>query len=236
MLIRNGVLILGAMALFGVIHSLTAGLAPRARLKRVLDDRLVEGWYRLAYNVFSAITMLPVLAALVLLPDQVVYRVEGPLAWLMRGVQLVGLAGLVGALAVTDVWRFLGLRQAAAYLQGDPLPLPELPLVVRGMYRVTRHPLYFFSLLVIWLMPEMTLNMLLFNIGATAYLAAGSLVEEQRLLKRHGEGYREYRRQTSWLVPFPARKAANVPRPVEMNHLSVQDKTEEEKYVSQKHT
>lgn len=232
MLIRNAALILGAMALFGVIHSLTAGLAPKARLKRVLDDRLVEGWYRLAYNVLSAITLLPVLAALVLLPDQVVYQIEGPVAWLMRGAQLVGLAGLVGALAVTDVWRFLGLRQAVAYLQGEPLPLPEPPLVVRGMYRLTRHPLYFFSLLVIWPMPVMTLNTLLFNTGATLYLTAGSLIEEQRLLRRHGEAYRAYREQTSWLLPLPAPGTANGADRTPMTHLSIEDELEEEKYVS----
>lgn len=203
MVARNGLLITLAFAGFAVAHSLAAGVAPRQRLKGALDDRLVEGWYRLAYNLFSVVTLLPVLALLVLLPDRVLYSVQGAARWLMRAAQFVGLLGFAGALLVTDVGRFTGLKQAAAYLRGDPLPLPELELVIRGMYRFTRHPLYFFSLLALWSAPVMTVNTLWFNIAATLYFMVGSRVEEERLVRIYGEEYRTYRRDVPWLIPLP---------------------------------
>ena len=202
MLIRNGVLIILALAAFAVVHSLTAGLGLKPWLKRRLGERVVEGWYRLAYNVFSVITLLPVGVLLVLLPDSVLYRIEGVGAVLLRLAQAVGALGLVGALLVTDVWRFTGIRQAVAYLRGEPLPLPEPPLVINGMYRFVRHPLYFFSLLALWSMPVMTVNLLMFNIGATLYFVIGSRVEERRLVQSYGEAYRAYQQRVPGLIPL----------------------------------
>jgi len=201
-LFRNGVLILLALAAFAVAHSLTAGLGLKPWLKRRLGERVVEGWYRLWYNAFSLITLLPVGALLVLLPDSTLYRVEGTGAVLLRLAQAVGALGLVGALLVTDVWRFTGIRQAVAYLRGEPLPLPEPPLVINGMYRLVRHPLYFFSLLALWPMPVMTVNLLLFNIGATLYFVIGSRVEERRLVQSYGEAYRAYQQRVPGLIPL----------------------------------
>jgi protein-S-isoprenylcysteine O-methyltransferase Ste14 len=202
-MLLNVVVISGLFLLFGIIHSLTAGVAPKKRLSVVLPTRLVEGWYRLLYNVFSAITIAPVLIAVATLPDRVVYSVPAPWPLLFRLVQLGGAAGLVGALFVTDVFRFAGISQAVAYLSGESLPLPPERLQVKGMYTVVRHPLYLFSLLAIWPMPTMTLNMLLFNIGATLYFVVGSLIEERRLERTYGEAYRAYQKRVPWLIPVP---------------------------------
>jgi protein-S-isoprenylcysteine O-methyltransferase Ste14 len=205
MVIRNVVFILLALTGFAVVHSLMAGAGLKARLKPHLGERFVEGWYRLFYNLFAAFTILPTLALLVALPDRVLYRVGMPWALLMLGMQLVGVLGLVGALFVTDVWRFAGVRQAIAYLSGDPLPLPPEPLQRRGMYAVVRHPLYLFSLCAIWPLPVMTLNVLLFNVGATLYFVVGSFIEERRMIRTYGDDYRRYRQRVSWLIPLPHR-------------------------------
>jgi protein-S-isoprenylcysteine O-methyltransferase Ste14 len=202
-MILNVVLISGLFLLFGAIHSLTAGVAPKERLSTVFPARLVEGWYRLLYNLFSAITVAPVLIAVAILPDSMIYAVPPPWSLLFRLAQLAGVAGLVGALFVTDVFRFAGISQAVAYLSGAPLPLPTGSLQVKGMYAVVRHPLYLFSLLAIWPTPTLTLNMLIFNSGATLYFVVGSLIEERRLERAHGEAYRAYRRQVPWLLPLP---------------------------------
>jgi protein-S-isoprenylcysteine O-methyltransferase Ste14 len=202
MVIRNTILILAAFLSFMVIHSLMAGVGLKSRLVARLGERLVEGWYRLFYNLWSAVTILPTLVLIVFLPDRVLYHVGMPWALLLRGIQLLGLIGLAGALFVTDVWRFVGVSQVLAYLSGDPLPLPPEPFQQNGMYTVVRHPLYFFSLIVIWFTPALTLNFLIFNLGATLYFVVGSLIEEQRLLRIYGDVYRQYRRRVSWLIPW----------------------------------
>ncbi len=202
---HSGLLVAGSMLGFAVLHSLLAGIAPKAMLKRFMGERLVEGWYRLGYNVLAAITFLPVLALLLLAPDESLYHVPLPWSLVLYGVQASGFAGVVMALAAVDVWGFMGFRQALAYLSGDPLPLPTPPLVKRGLYALSRHPIYFFSLLAIWAVPSMTTNLMAFNLVATLYVAVGSLIEERRLERLYGDAYRAYRRCVSWLIPWPAR-------------------------------
>lgn len=203
MIVRNGALILLAFFGFAFMHSLVAGRGVKDRLKPILGERFVEGWYRLAYNLFAAVTILPVFALVVLLPDRLLYAVAMPWSLIMRGVQALGVIGLVGALFVTDVWDFAGLKQAAAYLTGESLPVPAPPLQEKGMYRLVRHPLYFFTLVAIWPSPSLTVNTLFLNIGVTLYIVIGSLIEERRLERTYGDAYRNYRRRVSWLIPLP---------------------------------
>ncbi len=206
MIVRNSASILLAFCGFAFIHSLLAGRGVKDRLKPILGERFVEGWYRLAYNLFAAMTILPVFALVVLLPDRPLYVVAMPWSLIMRGIQALGVIGLVGALFVTDVWDFTGFKQAVAYLAGEPLPAPAPPLQEKGMYRVVRHPLYFFTLVAIWPSPSLTVNTLFLNIGVTLYIIIGSLIEERRLGRIYGDAYRNYRRRVSWLIPLPPRR------------------------------
>jgi protein-S-isoprenylcysteine O-methyltransferase Ste14 len=189
----NAVSIIGAFIAFAVVHSLTAGTMVSDRLKHWIPDRVVEGWYRLAYNAFSLITFAPVIVLIYALPDYVVYSASGFVMILLRLAQLVALAGLAWALVSIDFWRFAGLRQALAFMAGASLPLKAEPLSARGIYAVMRHPLYIFSMLFLWAAPVMSFNWLLFNIGATMYFVIGAIIEERRLVAAFGEQYVHYR-------------------------------------------
>lgn len=186
---------------FAVVHSLTAGTSLPQRLKRIAAARVVDGWYRLGYNVFSFVTFAPVAAASALVPDAALYAIGGLAAFALRLIQLAALLGLGWSLWSIDFWRFAGLRQAWAYLSGEPLPLPDEPLQRGGVYALMRHPLYVFSLIVLWASPAGTLNSLVFNICATLYFVVGSQIEERRLFAVHGDSYGSYRRGVHWL-PF----------------------------------
>lgn len=204
----NFLLIVGAFVAFAVVHSLVAGSGLKRWLAGHLGERLVHGWYRLAYNVFAGITLLPVLVLVALLPDRTLYSVGLPWSLLMVAVQLGGIAGLGVSLLMTDIGQFTGISQALAYLAGSPLPLPEPPLQAKGPYALVRHPLYTFSLLAIWPLPLMTVNVLAFNVAATVYFVAGSLVEERRLGRLYGEAYHAYRRRVPWMIPRPGRRSS----------------------------
>ncbi|MCZ7673499.1 MAG: isoprenylcysteine carboxylmethyltransferase family protein [Chloroflexi bacterium] len=117
--------------------------------------------------------------------------------------KMVGLVGLALSLWQTDIWEFVGLRQAWRYLRGETeLTLPP-KLVTQGPYALVRHPLYFFSMLLLWFNPVMTLNSFFFNTLASAYFWAGSRVEERRLADFFGEQYQAYRRRVPGLFPLP---------------------------------
>lgn len=203
MFVHNVLLMSFAFGGFALFHSLMAGAQLKTRLKRVLDARIVEGWYRLVYNLLAIVSIVPVLALLATLPDLVLYSIPFPYAIGPVGVQGVGLLGLLWSLFSFDLWRFVGISQALAYLSGEALPLADEPLQEKGAFSLVRHPVYFFSLLLIWATSIMTLNLLLFNMWATIYVVIGSLIEEHRLEGLYGDTYRSYRRRVSWLIPCP---------------------------------
>jgi protein-S-isoprenylcysteine O-methyltransferase Ste14 len=74
-------------------------------------------------------------------------------------------------------------------------------LVVRGLYRWVRHPLYTAGLVLIWLSPVMTANLLALNAGLTIYIVAGAMLEERKLQAEFGEAYAAYKRRTPMLIP-----------------------------------
>jgi protein-S-isoprenylcysteine O-methyltransferase Ste14 len=148
--------IVGYAAVWAVVHSWLAGRRVKEWARRTLPE--TDRWYRLAYNAVSAVTLLPLLAMLPWLPDRPLYTLPPPWLWLALLGQLVALAGIFYGLWLTNVWHFLGLCQLLGWdlAREDCRP----PLVVRGLYRWVRHPLYFWSLVLIWLTPQMTANRL----------------------------------------------------------------------------
>jgi len=195
--------ILLALFFFGVIHSLMAGYRAKHAFRRRFGDRAYHGLYRLVYNIIAAISLMPVTLLLLLPPSPIVWQLEGPAALLLLALQGVGALGLLVSLMQIDLGRFLGLSQLVAYLRGDPLPLPPESLQEGGVYKLVRHPLYLFSLLLIWPQAIMTQGLLAFNIGATLYFVIGSRLEEQRMIRVFGDQYQAYRQRVPWLVPLP---------------------------------
>ncbi|HSF82127.1 MAG TPA: isoprenylcysteine carboxylmethyltransferase family protein, partial [Anaerolineales bacterium] len=143
---------------------------------------------------------LPVLALPALLPDRELYRLPAPWLYLtLTGQALAALALAIGLLQ-TGVWAFLGLRQLFQPAVEDP-PV----LVVRGLYSWVRHPLYTAGLLLIWLLPVMTTNLLALNLGLTLYIVVGAVFEERKLLREFGQAYLDYQRRVPMIVPFLGR-------------------------------
>ena len=188
-------LIFLAVLLYGVLHSWLASLWLKARARRLLG-LVSDRWYRLSYNLLAILTLLPVLALPVMLEDHQYYQVPAPWRFVMLGGQALAALTLLVGLWQTDIWSFLGLRQMLFGAQPKP---PRL--VVGGLYRWVRHPLYSAGLAFIWLMPVMTRNLLAFNLGITIYIVLGAWLEEQKLLLEFGDAYRQYRRKTAMLIP-----------------------------------
>lgn len=202
-MISNAILIFATFAVFALIHSMTAGIWLKDWLARRFSVRAVDGWYRLAYNSFAIMSFIPVFALLVLLPDWTLYEARPPWGLLCLALQALGSIGIVVALLTTDAWHFVGIRQVWEYLSGRQAIAGQTPLRTNGLYRLVRHPLYTFSLVIIWAIPHMTFNLLIFNISATIYFAVGSIFEERRLELAYGDEYRAYRRRVSRLFPCP---------------------------------
>jgi protein-S-isoprenylcysteine O-methyltransferase Ste14 len=195
-MLSSVVILTAFLILWSAVHSLLASLPAKAWARRRLGSETVDRWYRLFYVVVSGLTLLPLPVLLRILPDRTLYIVPSPWSWLMVGGQLVGVAGLTGAVLQTGALRFVGLTQPFA-----PDPADEGPLQVRGLYCYVRHPIYAFSLLVLWLTPLMSVNLLAVYLLTSLYFYLGSLHEEYRLLEQFGEAYRHYQQRVPQLIP-----------------------------------
>lgn len=195
------VVILAGLLLFAIIHTLTADKAIKTYFMSRFGERIYHGWYRLIYNALSLLTITPIILYTIT-QGNIIWTYPDAVNLLLLGVQLVGVIGLLASIAQIDGGQFLGIAQWRAYRNQETLPLPPEPLQTRGVYALVRHPLYFFSLLVLWGISPMTDTMLAFNLGVTLYFIIGSRYEERRMLAIFGESYRTYQQDVPWLIPL----------------------------------
>lgn len=192
---------LAAVAIYGALHSLLASQRAKNAARRLLGPRS-DRWYRVAFNVQAGLLFIPVLIVVAAFPGTVLYRMDVPWLILAVGVQLAAVITLGIGLLQTDALHFLGLRQLLA-------PDPDRPpkLVVSGLYRWVRHPLYTAGLAFIWFTPWMSTSILAMNLGLTAYILIGSEFEERRLVSEFGQAYADYQSLVPRLIPRPWRTA-----------------------------
>lgn len=195
-------LALAAIIFYGALHSLLAASVIKLIALNIVGKRVYLGLYRLFFNIVATISFFPILGLVVIEPGETLWQVDSGWRFVLFSVQVLGLMGLMVSLLQIDSMRFLGISQAVAWLTGQKLPLPDEPLTQHGVYALVRHPLYLFSLMVIWPIAPMTAAWLGFNVGVTLYFVIGSRLEEQKLRQAFGEVYEIYRSRVPWLIPF----------------------------------
>lgn len=185
--------LIAAITLWGILHSLLASTGVKAFSNRMFGEGFSRG-YRLFYNIFAVLTFLPILYLMIILPDRTLYEVPAPYSYWMRAGQGISVIMLFVAVLQTDLLSFAGLRQLFEEEKNGPL-------ITSGLYRFVRHPLYTFSLAVLWLSPGMTLNSFVLYLALTLYVLMGIVFEERKLLRAFGRDYEVYRAVTPMLIP-----------------------------------
>jgi protein-S-isoprenylcysteine O-methyltransferase Ste14 len=184
-----------SVLLWGTLHSLLASLKCKNWVSQVFGAG-VNRVYRLAYNVIASLSFMAVLAVAILTPDRRLYLVRFPWSGLMVVGEILAVAVLVIAFQQKDKGEFLGLRRTARLSEK-----PQGKLVIDGLYRHVRHPLYSAGLVFIWLLPLMTVNVLTINITLTVYVIVGAYFEERKLVHEFGQDYADYQATTPMFIP-----------------------------------
>ena len=188
-------LIFISMVAWSVLHSWLAALSTKKRAQSLLGKN-VDRYYRLTYVVIAILTLIPILALLVLLPSQRLWISPSPWIYLTLALQLMALTALIITIFHTDVFAFTGFRQVT-----NPYAEEENNLVTSGFYKVVRHPLYLFGLILLWFIPYMTDLILAFVISSSLYLLIGTIPEERKLLVVYGKEYEKYQEIVPRIIP-----------------------------------
>lgn len=149
----------------------------------------------------------------VLIPAAIVGLGPAVDRWLgLPSPDLGGTTAPLGAVlaAVGATWSVWAVYSQYTRGRGTPAPVvPTRELVVEGPYRYSRNPMIaggtlFFLGVALWAGTATGVGFAALFLGVqVAYIKA---VEERELAERFGSAYREYRRETPFLVPRPRRR------------------------------
>ncbi len=185
----------GLSLLFFIQHSLMIRKSFRRRVSRLVP----EAYYSAFYAITSGLALMTVIlfwqkaGAAFANANEVFY-------WVLRllfGVAIGGFFWGINALGYFDPF---GRRGIIKHLRSTKPK--SMPFIVRGPYQWVRHPLYFFTLLMIWTYPHLTADRLLFNVLWTIWLVVGTILEERDLVEEFGNEYREYQLKVPMLIPI----------------------------------
>ena len=189
-------LIVSWLVYFG-LHSLLASIGAKqyvaSRWPRAMPA------YRLVFNVLAVV--------LLAVPLWLSLAGSGPWLWRWSGfafyislmLSMAALAGFLWSLKYYDTSEFLGLRQLR---ERNASVDDQEQFQLSPLHRWVRHPWYFFALVLIWTR-DMNAPTLVTAILLTLYFIIGSRLEEQKLVRYHGEIYQRYRQLVPGLVPLP---------------------------------
>lgn len=188
--------------LFGISHSLLAS--------NKIKERIVEGagnkiaFYRLFYNVTSLISFL-VIYELSPKPGIEIYDLAYPWDIAVVVLQVFSLFGIIWSARPIDMNEFIGIGQIKRYFKNE-YDIHELDehseLIIKGAYKYSRHPIYFFSILFLGFRPIMDVFYLTFYICLIVYFIVGAVYEEKKLVKKFGVQYLEYQKKVPALLPY----------------------------------
>ena len=184
---------------FGIVHSVLAGVGAKRRL-----DSLFGVYYRLAYNLWAGLHIAAVWTlGGALMGSRATFSLFAGAENALLGVYVLGWVIIVMALREYDLGRFSGVAQIRAQKAGITLSEDE-PLVIGGLHRFVRHPLYLGAYLILWGGATGDFG-LATAVWGSAYLAVGAGFEDRKLLVLYGNEFRDYKDRVPAVIPWRGR-------------------------------
>ena len=178
--------------IFALHHSVFARERVRAAIASVLPQPLERSFY-----VWVASVMFIAVCALWRPVPGVAWRVDGPLVWVLRAVQVAGGWLTLRSAVVLDIRELAGLTSVAR-----TRPTGDIEFRTSGPYGWVRHPIYTGWFLMVFAATPMTMTRLVFAVVSCAYLIVAIPFEERSMVKAAAGAYERYRKQVPWrLLP-----------------------------------
>lgn len=189
-------------SLYGFIHSVVASEKVKVFFRKIFGNLIA--FYRIGYNIF-ALAGLYLIWDLAPHPSLQIYKLPPPYDYLVLIPQLIALTGIIWCAKYICVREFLGLNQIDRYLRNEysDNELDEnYTLRIEGPYKYSRHPIYFFSIIILMFRAEMDLFYLTMFISFTAYFYIGSYYEEKKMVRLFGADYTNYQQKVPRIFPI----------------------------------
>ena len=181
--------------LFCVLHSLLASI----RLKQWMAKKTGKAfkYYRLYYSLFAFAGLAAILLYQFTLFSPNIFS---PTAFSYATGIFIGIAGL--AIMALCIKKYFGQLSGLKTFFIDEVTSGN-KLIITGIHRHVRHPLYAGTFLFIWglfiFLPFTSL--VISNFIITVYTLIGIRFEEEKLVKEFGQPYEEYKKTVTMIIP-----------------------------------
>ena len=186
--------------LFFLQHSGMMRRRVRDQLRRVFAPIYIPAVYAIASGL--ALSLVVVLWQ----PSQTqVFSLHGPARIAVYAVAVTAFGLFAWGWRTLRSFDPLGLRP----LMGTQHPDAPANTVfaAKGAYGLVRHPLYLAIILLVWAVPDVTADRLLFDVLWTGWIVLGTILEEADLVAECVESYRAYQRIVPMLIPWSKTRA-----------------------------
>ncbi len=165
-------------------------------------ERVLGSFYRLFFNVFSLVTLVPLViySRSLYHRDPMLFEWSGN--WRILQFSMIILAALLGISGARhySMSQFLGIRQIRSHSSRAAMT-DTGDIDTTGVLGITRHPWYVAVFLLLWA-SDLNLGILIVNVVLSAYLVVGTLLEERKLVLEFGKRYQDYQASVSMFIPF----------------------------------
>jgi protein-S-isoprenylcysteine O-methyltransferase Ste14 len=179
------------------LHSLLISRGFTARMKGIWGR--LYGYYRLAYTIFSIISLLPVVYLQMHLEEKIIFAWPWPWYILKYGMYAFAFLLFYGGYRVYDLQYMLGIKQIDEMRHGATNDTIEF--ATEGILEYVRHPWYSGAILLVWAFGAVTDVSLVSKAVLTAYIIIGTLLEEKKLKDEIGAPYLAYRKRVPMFIP-----------------------------------
>ena len=162
-------------------------------------------FYRLFYNIFSIVTLVPVILYTLSIKQQPFFVWDGYLLPIKYILIATGIIFFILGGQRYSFSQFSGIRQIREGID-QKLINKTGKLSSSGILGAVRHPFYAGMFPLIWAR-DLDITFFTVNIILSAYLIIGSVLEERKLVLEFGDTYREYQQKVSMLFPLKFIKA-----------------------------
>lgn len=188
----NEAILLLVWLLYFYLHSLLAASSVKDFFAKKFAFNSPRS-YRIAYNIFGLTGILLLLYFQFIIPSAILFNtgfISDSIAFLLL---LAGLIIMIIAIRNYDWKSFVGITEEKSYA-----------LVIAGMNRYVRHPLYSGTMLFVlgYFFWQPYFKNLMLMILMWVYLAIGIIYEERKLVKLYGDVYKNYQKKVKKMIPY----------------------------------
>lgn len=186
---------LGLSTLFFCQHSIMV----RQSFKQQVSKWLPPHWFAAVFSISSGATLILTLFLWQGAGD-ILVRIPFWIKIIQAVCVLLSVAGFLWGVYSLSGFNPFGIQPNEKNLETRPV------LKIQGAYKKTRHPLYFFSLVLIWSTTTVTIDRLMFNLIWSGWIFWGAWLEEKDLVDLFGTDYQDYQKQTPMIIPIKSKK------------------------------